>query len=177
MAGEAEHAMRLDDASLELSRTLGATFRRRHLTLGVAESVTGGLIGHLLTEVPGSSEYFLGAVIAYSNAIKTNLLHVSKRVLERHGAVSGEAAAAMVQGIRKLLGADVGLGITGLAGPAGATPSKPVGLVYVAVEFATSKPVVRRYEFSGSRSSLKTQFAKAALQLLLDCVEGRVDVA
>ena len=176
MPSEHEQATKLDDATLALSQTLGTAFRRRRLTLGIAESATGGLIGHVLTEVPGSSDYFVGDVIAYSNAIKTDLLHVPKTVLERHGAVSGEAAAAMAQGIRELLGTDVGLASTGIAGPTGATPSKPVGLVYVAVELAASNPVVRHYEFNGSRSSLKTQFARAALQLLLDLVEGRVAV-
>jgi PncC family amidohydrolase len=177
MPSENEHATKLDDATVHLSQTLGSALRRRRLTLSVAESATGGLIGHVLTEVPGSSDYFVGDVIAYSSAIKTDLLHVPKTVLERHGAVSDEAAAAMAQGIRKLLRADVGVASTGIAGPTGATPSKPVGLTYVAVELPSSKPIVRRYEFNGSRSSLKAQFARAALQLLLDCVEGRVGVA
>jgi PncC family amidohydrolase len=174
MASEDEHITRLDEATLKVARILGATLRRRHLTLGVAESATGGLIGHLLTEVPGSSDYFLGDVVAYSNALKADLLDVPKTTLQRHGAVSGETAAAMVRGIRKLVKAEVGLASTGIAGPAGATPSKPVGLVYVAVELPSSVPVVRRYELRGSRSSLKMQFARTALQLLLDFVEGRV---
>jgi PncC family amidohydrolase len=166
----------LDDVTLEVSRMLGGALRRRGLKLGVAESATGGLIGHLLTEVPGSSNYFVGAVVAYSNAVKANLLHVPKMTLERHGAVSAETATAMAQGVCRLLKSDVGLASTGIAGPTGATPSKPVGLVYIAVDIPSLAPVVRRYELKGSRSSLKTQFAKIALQLLLESLESRTAV-
>lgn len=176
MANEGERVFRFDKGALELSRALGIILRRRRLTLSVAESATGGLIGHLVTEAPGSSDYFLGDIIAYSNAVKIEVLHVPKAILEGHGAVSGETASAMAQGVRKLLRADVGLASTGIAGPSGATPSKPVGLVHVAVELPALEPLVRSYQFEGSRSCLKAQFASAALQLLRDCLEKRAAV-
>jgi PncC family amidohydrolase len=172
--GEDANASKLDEAALELSRAVGAALHKRRLTLSVAESATGGLIGHLLTQVPGSSDYFVADVVAYSNAVKADLLRVPKTVLQRSGAVSGETAAAMAHGIRKLLRTDISLANTGIAGPTGATPSKPVGLTYAAVESPASVSVVRRYEFKGSRSTLKTQFAKATLQLLLEHLEGRI---
>lgn len=119
-----------------LALQVGERLWRCGLTLATAESCTGGLLGHRLTNVSGSSDYFLGGVIAYSNAAKVALLGVDREVLEREGAVSEAVARQMAEGVRRLFHADVGVGITGLAGPTGGTAEKPVGLVYIAVAAA-----------------------------------------
>src|SRR3712207_5216894 len=117
----------------ELAQHVGAQLQRRQLTVATAESCTGGLIGHLLTEIAGSSAYFMGGVIAYSNAVKHSLLDVPEATLAAVGAVSEETARAMAQGVRARLHTDIGIATTGIAGPGGGTPQKPVGLVYIAV--------------------------------------------
>ena len=148
-----------------LSQEIGELLRSLHLTVATAESATGGRVADQLTNVSGSSDYFIGAVVAYDNDIKRRLLAVPQETLERTGAVSEETAIAMAQGVRKLLGVDVGVSTTGIAGPTGARPNKPVGLVYVAV--ASSKGVLcRRHIFSGSREENKEAFTRAALELL-----------
>lgn len=134
-------------------------------TLAVAESCTGGLIGHRLTEVPGSSRALLGVVVAYSNALKTALLGVSEETLQLYGAVSEPTARAMAEGVRRLTGADYGVATTGIAGPTGGTPEKPVGLVYVAVASAGGVRVAE-YRFLGRRSEVKWRAAQAALVML-----------
>src|SRR5438874_2315271 len=103
------------------------------MTVAVAESCTGGLLGSLLTDVPGSSTYFLGGVIAYHDALKTGLLGVSPALIREHGAVSAECALAMVRGVRNVTGSDIALSVTGIAGPSGGTPAKPVGTVYIGI--------------------------------------------
>ncbi len=112
---------------------VGELLRAQGLTLAVAESCTGGLVSHRITNVPGSSDYYLGSVTAYANPVKERVLGVPAEVLAAHGAVSQETALAMARGVRHLLGADVGLAVTGIAGPGGGTPQKPVGLVYIAL--------------------------------------------
>src|SRR5438132_195697 len=102
-------------------------------TLAVAESCTGGLLGSRLTDVPGSSEYFLGGVIAYHDSLKTSLLNVPSEIIEQHGAVSAECALAMARGVRRLTGASIGISITGIAGPSGGTEAKPVGTVFIGI--------------------------------------------
>lgn len=134
-------------------------------TVAVAESSTGGLIGHLLTEVAGSSAAFLGGVVAYHNDVKQRLLGVPPEILEQAGAVSEEAAKAMAEGVRRLLGADIGLAVSGIAGPTGATPTKPVGLHYVALA-AEKELLCQRFLWSASRSENKRAAAEAALRLL-----------
>ena len=141
------------------------TLRARGLTVAVAESCTGGLLGARLTERPGSSDYVLGGVISYANSVKVGLLHVPAGLLTQHGAVSEEVAAAMAEGARAATGADCALAITGVAGPDGGTPAKPVGLVYVgcAVEGATR---VVRSSFPGDRATVREFCTTAALHLL-----------
>jgi nicotinamide-nucleotide amidase len=116
-----------------METVLGRLLRERGKTIAVAESCTGGLLGERITSVPGASEWFRGGIIAYSNQIKIQQLGVPEALLEEHGAVSEPVAAAMAQGVRERLGADIGVSTTGIAGPDGGTEDKPVGLIYVGV--------------------------------------------
>jgi nicotinamide-nucleotide amidase len=123
------------------------------------------MVAAALTDVAGSSEAFAGGVVAYSNRLKHDLLDVSEKLLERHGAVSAETAAAMAAGARSRLGADAGISVTGIAGPGGGTEEKPVGLVYLHVSSPAGEDV-RRMDIPGSRESVRGRAATAALQLL-----------
>jgi PncC family amidohydrolase len=144
---------------------IGALLVTRGLTLVTAESCTGGLVAHRITDVPGSSAYFLGGFVAYANEAKEEILGVRHETLLAHGAVSEETALEMARGARQRLGADLGISTTGIAGPAGGTPDKPVGLVYVALS-ASRVELCQRYVWQGDRLSNKEQSAEAALQLL-----------
>jgi PncC family amidohydrolase len=135
--------------------------------LAVAESCTGGLIGHRLTQVPGSSAAFLGGVIAYHNSVKEKTLGVPAAILEREGAVSEATARAMAEGVRRLLAADIGLAVTGIAGPTGGTEDKPVGLTYVALSAAPDVLICEKHLWRGDRAANKDRSAAAALSLLL----------
>lgn len=138
-------------------------------TVATAESCTGGLVGHVLTEIPGSSGYFVGGVISYSNEVKRDQLGVAPALLRDHGAVSAEVARAMAAGVRDRLGATYGVAVTGVAGPDGGTSDKPVGLTWVAVADGDGgDPVARRFVWSGDRSTNKVASARAALELLLE---------
>ena len=139
--------------------------RERGLTLATAESCTGGLVAARLTSVPGSSDVFLGAVVAYADEVKARELDVPAEVLERHGAVSAEAAAAMAAGVRVRLGADVAVSVTGVAGPGGGTPEKPVGLVYLHAE-GPEGSLARRLDLPGDREAIRSRAAVAALHLV-----------
>jgi nicotinamide-nucleotide amidase len=149
-----------------LEDVVGALLREKGLTLGVAESCTGGLIGHRITDVPGSSQYFLLGVVAYSNTMKQRLLSVKPGTLAACGAVSEEVVREMAEGVRAAGGTDVGLATSGIAGPGGGTPEKPVGTVCIAV--ATSRGVRSSTHFLGSRSRgwIKEMTALIALDLL-----------
>jgi nicotinamide-nucleotide amidase len=137
----------------------------RGLTLATAESITGGLIGARLTSVPGASESFLGGVVAYSDGVKASELGVPPELIAAHGAVSTEVAAAMAAGARERIGADVAVSVTGIAGPGGATPGKPVGLVYLHAE-GPDGGVGRKLEYPGDRASIRARSAVAALHLV-----------
>lgn len=132
----------------------------------MAESCTGGLLGHRLTSVSGSSAYFVGGIIAYANEVKMHELGVPAETLAAVGAVSVPVAERMAAGIRERFGSDVGVGITGIAGPAGGTPEKPVGLVFVAVAGPLGT-VVGRFQFEGDRLAIKTAGSQAALDMLV----------
>ena len=135
-------------------------------TLAVAESITGGLLAHRLTNVPGSADWFVEGCVTYTNAAKTRRLGVPAAALRRHGAVSGETAAAMAAGVRKRAGTGYGLATTGVAGP-DPLEGRPVGTVYVAVAAGRGRPTVRRFRFTGSRLQIKRRAARAALLELL----------
>ncbi|MFQ5860797.1 MAG: CinA family protein [Dehalococcoidia bacterium] len=153
-----------------LEHTLGELLKRRGLMLAVAESATGGRIADRLTNVSGSSAYFLGGVVAYDNQAKVRLLGVAQETLERFGAVSPETAQEMAQGVRTLFAAEVGLSSTGIAGPTGATPQKPVGLVFIGV--ASPRGVhAQQFLCQGSREENKEAFTQAALTLLREELE------
>lgn len=146
---------------------------RKHLTLATAESCTGGLISHRLTNVSGSSAVFVGGVVAYSNEIKKSLLGVSESSLAQYGAVSNPVALEMATGVCKRLNSDIGVGITGIAGPTGGTPEKPVGLVYISVVcIPYNIHIVKEYRFHGSRSEIKQQTSDTALNLLVDTLNN-----
>ena len=140
-------------------------FSGKRKTISVAESCTGGLLGNIITDAPGSSDYFIGGVIAYHNRVKTRLLKVPEKILNKHGAVSAQTAKLMAQNVRKLFNSDLGLAITGIAGPTGGTKQKPVGLVYIAIS-DSRKLICKKYLFSGPRKKIKSQSAHAALNLL-----------
>ena len=139
--------------------------RERGLTLATAESCTGGLVAARLTSVAGSSDVFVGGVVAYSNGVKANELGVPADVLERRGAVSAEAAAAMAAGARARLGADVAVSVTGVAGPGGGTPDKPVGLVFLQAE-GPDGSLARRLDLPGDRAAIRGRSTVTALHLL-----------
>lgn len=142
------------------------------MTLAVAESCTGGLIGDRLTDVPGSSRYFAGGVIAYSNAAKASMLDVKKQTLAKWGAVSEQTVAEMAAGVCRRFRAQVGVAVSGIAGPGGGTKVKPVGLVYVCVR-AGKQIVVERHRFRGGRRAVKERSAAAALRLCCQVLERR----
>jgi competence/damage-inducible protein CinA-like protein len=156
-----------------MEEVVGRLLTERKLTVATAESCTGGLIGHRLTQVPGSSAYVDRGVICYSNRSKSELLGVPPALIDKHGAVSAEVAAAMAQGIRERARVSVGLSVTGIAGPGGATPSKPVGLVYIALHADDGKSFTKEYRFHGDRSIIKQRSSQAALDLLRRWALGR----
>jgi PncC family amidohydrolase len=154
-----------------LAARLAEACRGAGCTVATAESCTGGLVGHTCTEIPGSSDWFRGGVIAYANEVKQGLLGVPRETLEAHGAVSAQTAVAMAEGARRLLGVDLAVAVTGIAGPGGGTAAKPVGLTYVAVADAAGHDV-RRFVWPHDRSGDKRASAGAALELLLERLAG-----
>ena len=151
--------------NLDLEAVVGKLLRERHLTISVAESLTGGLVQDKITQVSGSSAYFMGGIVSYSNESKMKLLGVKAESLEKYGAVSDTVAREMAVGVRSALGTDVGVSTTGIAGPTGATPQKPVGLVFVGL--ATSEKVVaKKFLFGQDRIINKQRSAQAALEMV-----------
>ena len=149
-----------------MEEVVGRELTKRGLMLAVAESCTGGLIGHRLTQVAGSSAYLDRGVVCYSNRAKTEMLGVPMELIARHGAVSKEVAAAMACGIRQRANVSVGLSVTGIAGPGGGTETKPVGLVYIGLDGGTGRPITREFRFHGDRNVIKQRSSQAALDLL-----------
>jgi nicotinamide-nucleotide amidase len=157
------HVYSTDGRALE--EVLGAMLVERQLWIALAESCTGGLIASRLTDVPGSSRYVERGVVTYSNAAKTDLLGVPADIMEAHGAVSEPVACAMAEGIRARARTDIGVGVTGVAGPDGGTPEKPVGTVCIAVASAGATRV-RTFRFVGGREMVKFQASQAAMDLV-----------
>jgi PncC family amidohydrolase len=139
----------------------------KNYKIATAESCTGGLIGHNLTNISGSSNYYDRGIISYSNEAKIELLDVSENIIKKHGAVSKEVAKVMAEGVRKKYGVDIGLSSTGIAGPSGGSKEKPVGLVYIGISLK-NKLFVEKYIFKGDRLKIKELSCEAALNILLD---------
>ncbi|MBO7352500.1 MAG: CinA family protein [Candidatus Methanomethylophilaceae archaeon] len=147
--------------------------RSKGIRMSAAESCTGGMIGCMMTSISGSSDVFLGSAVTYSNESKERILGVSHQTLLDHGAVSEETAREMAKGAIDVYGSDVSLAVTGIAGPGGATPEKPVGLVYIAVADGP-RTVVTKNIFEGDRQAVRKQTAVEALKLLKELAEGRL---
>ncbi|WP_136689078.1 CinA family protein [Halorhabdus amylolytica] len=168
----------MTDEESPIEERVGDALREREGTVAVAESCTGGLIGSLLTDVPGSSDYFDRSLVTYSYDAKLEELAVSREALDGEGAVSEPVARQMARGVRDRAGSTWGVSTTGIAGPTGGTEDKPVGTVFIGVARAgpwgsgESSTAVRRYEFDGSRVEIKRQIAEQALTDLLAAVEG-----
>ena len=158
-----------------LETQIGALLRQGGLKLAIAESCTGGLIGHRITDVPGSSDYFIGGVVAYAYEAKVALLGVSWDTLNKYGAVSRETVLEMAAGAHRSLGTDIAVSVSGIAGPGGGLPNKPVGAVWVGL-IASDGEWARSFHFPGNRQQNKASAADAALQMLLEYLEGNRDL-
>lgn len=143
--------------------------KAKGLTISAAESCTGGLLSAALTDLPGSSNYFKGSIVAYDDGIKCSLLGLAKGLLTRYGAVSKETAFSMAFGAKRRFKTSIGVGITGIAGPSGETATKPVGLVYIAL-IAKNKRIVREFHFKGTRKMIRERSRDAALKLIIESV-------
>jgi PncC family amidohydrolase len=164
--------MALQEERMKVEQAIGALLVEQGLTLATAESCTGGLVAHRITNVPGSSTYYLGGFIAYANEAKEALLGVRHETLLAHGAVSEETAREMARGARQRIGAAIGVSVTGIAGPTGGTPDKPVGLVYIALSTSEAE-LCEHHIWQGNRLKNKEQSAQAALQLVLAYLQER----
>jgi nicotinamide-nucleotide amidase len=155
----------------ELAARLGERCLALGLRIATVESCTGGLVGHVITEIPGSSAYYVGGFVTYSDQLKYEAVGVPHDVLAAHGAVSAQVAMAMASGGRQRTRADLAVSVTGIAGPDGGSPAKPVGLTYIAVADAVGV-AVRRHVWTGDRHANKESSAVAALELLLDRIDA-----
>jgi PncC family amidohydrolase len=171
-AGQDDPDLSVADAALvALAERLQSLCIDRGTTAATAESCTGGLIAEAITSVPGSSAYFAGGIVAYADAVKVGQLGVSDAMLAAHGAVSAQVAMAMASGARERLGSTLAISVTGVAGPAGGTDAKPVGLTYVGLAWAGGSDV-RKYVFDGDRAANRASAAKAALDWLIEISGG-----
>lgn len=150
---------------MKIEQKVSQLLKLNHRTLSIAESCTGGLLSHRITNIPGSSKYFKLGIIAYSYESKIKILKVPAKIIQTKGAVSKEVCLLMAKNVRRLAKTDFGIGITGIAGPTGATKNKPVGLVYISVA-SYKKSIVNKFNFKGSRLSIKSQATESALKLL-----------
>jgi PncC family amidohydrolase len=155
-------------------KQIGVLLRRRGLKLATAESCTGGLVADLITDIPGSSDYFVGGVVAYAYEAKVALLHVSWDTLRLHGAVSRETVIEMARGVRTALGADLGISVSGIAGPGGGLPDKPVGTTWIGLS-ARDGDWARKFLWEGDRQANKESSAQAALKFVLDYLEKKLN--
>jgi PncC family amidohydrolase len=159
---------------IALGREAGLALRRTGFRLATAESCTGGLIGHVVTETPGSSDYFSGGIVSYSNDAKAALLGVSSVTLQQQGAVSAACAAEMASGALLAFDADVALSVTGIAGPGGGSTDKPTGTVFITLATRQGTSQTWRFLWQSDRSGNKALSAAAALQILLDYLQDRL---
>jgi PncC family amidohydrolase len=157
----------IDETLLEKVTEL---LKQNKLTVATAESCTGGLIAHSLTNISGSSDYFESGIVSYSNNAKIELLNVSTALIKKYGAVSKQVAEAMVEGVKMNSKVDVGISTTGIAGPTGGTKEKPVGLVYVGVSY--NNTIVKKFNFKGNRLENKISTCNAALKILFDMLKN-----
>lgn len=155
----------------KLVRSVGRLLLKQRLNLSICESCTGGMLGSIITSIPGSSRYFKGGVIAYSNEVKKNFVGVKNHTLNKFGAVSEQTARQMAQGTRRLIGADIGVSITGIAGPKGGTKEKPVGTVFIGIT-DNKKIKVYKFHFKGNRNQIRKNVCTQALKLLVDFIKG-----
>jgi nicotinamide-nucleotide amidase len=159
----ADYIWGLDNDTIEAN--IGEILTKKQLTVALAESCTGGLITSRITDISGSSDYLIGSIVCYTNKIKTDFIGVTPQIITEHGAVSQETACLMATGIRKKFAASIGLGITGIAGPTGATPTKPVGTVFIAID-GPAGIQCQHHAFNGQRTDIKYRISQAALHML-----------
>jgi PncC family amidohydrolase len=157
--------------NLDMIHNIANYLKKNNLTIATAESCTGGLLAHSLTNISGSSEYFDRGVVTYSNKAKMDLLKVSPTILQKYGAVSLQTAKAMAIGVRDSANVDIGISITGIAGPTGGTKEKPVGLVFIGIATYNSSEV-QHFIFSKDRLQNKEETCKKALEILLDTLQN-----
>ena len=150
---------------MNLESEVGKLLREKNLTIACAESCTGGFLTSRLTDVAGSSAYVQGSIVSYSNAVKNSVLKVKAETLQEFGAVSEQTARQMSENVRELFKTNIGVGVTGIAGPDGGSAEKPVGTVYISVSNA-DKTEVKRFNFSGTRAEIKNQSCDAALSMI-----------
>jgi len=158
---------------MEFEKAIGGLLRKQKWTLSIAESCTGGRISDRITNVPGSSDYFEGGVVSYSNRAKARHLSMSIKFIEKYGAVSPQVARRMAQGIRKAFHTTFGLSTTGVAGPTGGTKKTPVGLVFIAISYGKGS-FVRKEMLKGTRREIKKAAAERSLRLLYDFITRRI---
>lgn len=156
---------------MEIEKRIGKMLKERGLKIAVAESCTGGLISSRITDISGASDYFEAGITTYSNESKIRLLNVPEDIIDRYGAVSEETAKSMAEGVKKTLHADIGVSVTGIAGPTGGTEGKPVGTVFIGL--ATKKATyVRKFFFDGNRLEIRRKTSDAAFMLVEEYLEG-----
>jgi PncC family amidohydrolase len=158
---------------MKLEEKIGLILKKNNQKIATAESCTGGLIANRITNISGASEYFEAGFITYSNRAKTSFLTVPEEVILKNGAVSHDVALLMAEGVKRATDTDIGLSVTGIAGPTGGTLEKPVGTVYIGISSKTGT-FVRLFVFNGNREDIKKQTSDAALMLVLDYLEGRL---
>lgn len=156
---------------MPVEERVGRLLLAGNLTMGTAESCTGGNIAHLITSVPGSSAWFLGGIVSYSNQVKQEVLGVSEKTLEQYGAVSQPVAEQMVLGVKRILHCDCAVATSGIAGPGGGSPDKPVGTVWIAA-LCKDKIITSLFHFKGNRQEIISQSSEAALTMLLELIKA-----
>lgn len=162
------------DHGEKLPKEVALSLFKKKMTMAVAESCSGGLISHRITQIPGASKFFMGGMIAYSNHMKSEILKVDTKMLDEHGAVSEPVVLAMAMGILTLSRADIACAVTGIAGPGGGSVEKPVGLVYIAV-VSKDDAVCKKCHFTGSREAIKLKVSNESFNLILDFLNKHHD--